>query len=76
MTADSSGLTDEVTAELNPADSGPDYGPQAEAIPARPAAGANHEAWAAYVVALGLHPDQVDDYDTGELIRLADRFGG
>lgn len=76
MTDDNSGLSDEVFAELNPAGPEPDYGPQAAPIPDRPADGASKAEWAAYVIALGSHPDEVEKYSRQQLKDLADRFGG
>lgn len=87
----SAGLSDEVSAELNPTGPGPDYGPQADSIPARPTDGASKEKWVDYAVALGadrtfLTEDTTHAADTGpvtkpaltraELIKLADRLGG
>jgi hypothetical protein len=92
MTVDSSGLTDEVAAELNPASPEPDNGPQPDPIPKRPADGAAVDKWVEYVVALGAdrtfvteatcHQDGPNDYEVvpalkrAELIELADRLGG
>lgn len=50
---DASGMTDEVSAELNPAGPEPDYGSQPESVPERPADGASRAKWVDYVVALG-----------------------
>lgn len=89
--SDSSGLTDEVNAEVNSSSSAPDHGPQASPIPDRPADGASKDAWVDYVVALGADRTYVtgetehfdrDAYviDPGltraQLIELADRLGG
>lgn len=86
-----SGLRDDLVAELNPAGPEPDYGPQPEPIPARPADGAAKDAWVDYVVALGADRTFVtmdtEHFDgTGYaaepglsragLIALADRLGG
>jgi hypothetical protein len=49
---------------------------QPDPIPPRPADGAKAEKWAAYVVALGLHPDEAGKHSRSELIDLADRLGG
>lgn len=76
MATNDAGLSDEVSAALNPAGQEPDYGPQADPIPDRPADGAGEAEWAAYVVALGLHPDEVEKRSKAELAELADRFGG
>ena len=91
MSSDSSGLTDEVSAELNPMGAEPGYGPQPDPIPDRPADGASKDAWVGYVVALGADRTYVtgetehferDAYviDPGltraQLIELADRLGG
>jgi hypothetical protein len=89
--SDGAGLTDEVYAELNPTGPEPDYGPQADPIPARPANSAGVAAWVDYVVALGADRDFVTsdtqhfrggEYATApaftreRLIALADRLGG
>lgn len=91
MATSSSGLRDEATAELGPAGPEPDYGPQADPIPARPSDGAGKDSWVGYVVALGADRTYVttttahfDGEDYGEhagltkeqLIDLADRLGG
>lgn len=88
--SDDARITDEVAAELNPAD-GPDCGPQADPIPARPPGGASQEEWVDYVVALGASREMVtadtEHFDGSEyvteggltkaqLIELADRLGG
>lgn len=75
MSTNDSGLRDGVEAELNPVGS-PDYGLQPERIPDRPADGAAREKWAAYVVALGAHPDTVAEMKREELAEFADRLGG
>jgi hypothetical protein len=75
VSSNDSGLRDEVAADLN-GSTEPDYGPQPDPIPDRPADGAKAEKWAAYVVALGLHPDEAGNYSRSELIDLADRLGG
>jgi len=90
--ADDSGLTDEVIAELNPTGPEPDYGPQRDPIPARPADDDGEQDWVEYVVALGadrtfvtettIHRvdalDAVESpaFERAELIELADRLGG
>lgn len=92
MRADSSGLTDEVFAELNPTGPEPDYGPQPDPIPNRPADSADVDEWVDYVVALGgdrtflaettVHHDGPDAAFSArplkrtELIEMADRLGG
>lgn len=75
MTTDSGGLSDDVTAELNPADE-PAPASQSDPIPDRPADGAAKSKWAEYVVALGLHPDEAASRSKPDLIDLADRLGG
>lgn len=75
MATNSAGLTDEVVVELN----GPPPPPprnQPDRIPDRPADGAAKEKWAAYVVALGVHPDRAAGQSRQDLIDLADRLGG
>lgn len=77
MSGDSAGLSDEVHAELNPADP---LAPQDQApsVPARPADGAPKARWADYVVALGADRAFVSadtqhwegDKDTGRLVTL------
>jgi hypothetical protein len=91
MSTSDSGLRDGVDAELNPADGGPDYGPQADSIPDRPADAASTEKWVDYVVTLGASRPMVtgetEHFDGSEyvtepslsraqLIELADRLGG
>lgn len=76
MATDSGGLSDDVTADLNPADTEAAPAEQAPAIPDRPADGAGKAKWAAYVVALGLHPDEAEKQSKSDLIDLADRLGG
>jgi hypothetical protein len=71
----SAGMSDEVQAALND-DGEPDYGPQPDPIPARPADGAKVDKWRAYCVALGMHPDSAAEAKREDLISLADRFGG
>lgn len=88
--SDDARITDEVAAEINPAD-GPDYGPQAEPVPGRPADRSPKEEWVDYVVALGASREMVTadtkhfdgaEYATEggltkpQLIDLADRLGG
>jgi hypothetical protein len=68
---DGAGLSDQVHVALNGRPIG-----QPDRIPDRPAAGAGKEKWGAYVVALGLHPDEVGNYTRDELPVLADRLGG
>jgi L-ascorbate metabolism protein UlaG (beta-lactamase superfamily) len=91
MSTSDSGLSDEVNTEVNPTMDVPDRGPQAAAIPDRPADGAPTGAWVDYVVALGADRTFVTG-DTrhfdgegyaaeaglrrSELIELADRLGG
>lgn len=78
MSSNDSGLRDEAFPVTYTDDPGPDpdYGPQPDPIPDRPADGAKAEKWAAYVVALGLHPDEAGKHSRAELIDLADRLGG
>jgi hypothetical protein len=91
MSNDSSGLSDEVHAEINPTGPGPDNGPQPEPIGDRPADGASTAAWVDYCVALGAdrtflteetgHFDgggyaRESKFGRGDLIALADRLGG
>lgn len=76
MASSDSGLTDEVTHELNGTSPEPDYGPQPEPIGDRPADGATKTAWQNYVRALGLHPDEAGKYSKPELADLATRLGG
>lgn len=76
MSADSGGLSDEVSVELNGDSPEPDYGPQPDPIPDRPSDGAKKDKWSTYVVALGLHPDDAQKLSRDQLIDLADRLGG
>lgn len=78
MSTDSAGVTDSVHARLNDAPPpGADFlGVPLEvpSIPGRPADSARKSTWAAYVVALGLHPDDADAADRATLIEHADRL--
>jgi hypothetical protein len=91
MSNDSSGLSDEVAAEVNPTGSEPDNGVQADPIPDRPADGAAKDAWVDYVVALGADrtfvTETTEHFDRdayvlepgltrAQLAELADRLGG
>jgi hypothetical protein len=76
MATDSAGLSDEIQVELNPTGPDPDYGPQPDPIPDRPADTATKAKWAAYVVALGTHPDTAAGMERKDLIDLAGRLGG
>lgn len=76
MSTDSGGLGDELQVELNPAGDGPDYGPQPDPVPDRPADDAEQATWAEYVTALGAHPDEAARLDREDLIDFAGRLGG
>lgn len=76
MATDDNGMRDHVSAELNSTGPEPDYGPQPDRIPDRPHVNASAAEWGQYVVALGLHPDEVEKYTRQELKDLADRLGG
>lgn len=68
MATDKADLADDLHITVN--------GTTVGAVPSRPAASAAKPAWGRYVIALGLHPDQVDNHSKNELIELADRLGG
>lgn len=92
MANDGAGLSDEVQADLNPADEPAPEG-RSDPIPDRPADGAAKAKWVDYVVALGADRDFIsgdtEHYDAGadgmvtlpaltrdDLRDLADRLGG
>jgi hypothetical protein len=68
MATDKAQLADDLQITVN--------GDPVGTVPSRPPLNGTKHVWGGYVVALGLHPDQVDNHSKAELIELAERLGG
>jgi hypothetical protein len=77
MATNNAGVSDEVIHELNPTGPEPDYGPQADPIPERPADGATKAKWVDYCEALGANRamllGEVQHYDPGQEVTTTRR---